>query len=340
MEHQCEELWYKEVGTLLASDAEAHDYFGISAAVDGNRLVVGASCQDSPASNAGKVYIYEWNGTAYIEVAQLTASDAQASGYFGISVALSGNRLVVGAYGEDTAVGVAAGKVYVYDWNGSVYVEVAQLTAGDPQAYAYFGVSVALSGNRLVVGAHFEDTAGVAAGKVYIYDWNGTAYIEVAQLLASDTQAGDQFGRSIALSGNRLVVGAYRENTAELDTGRVYVYDWDGSAYVEVVQLTASDAQAHDWFGSSVALSGNRLVVGAYVEDTAGSDVGKVYAYGWNGTAYIEVAQLTASDAQAYDLFGYSVAVDGERLLVGAFARNASLAEAGKVYIYDCTGVE
>jgi len=334
MEQQCEELRYKEVSTLLASDAEAHDYFGISAAVDGDRLVVGACGKDIAGLEAGKVYIYDWNGSAYIEVAQLTAFDVQAGGCFGISVALSGTRLVVGAYGENTA-GPDAGNVYIYDWNGSAYVEVTQLTASDATAYAYFGISVALYDTRLVVGAHFEDTVGPDAGKVYAYDWNGSAYVEVAQLTASDAQASDLFGRSIALSGNRLVVGAYLEYTAELDTGRVYVYDWNGSAYVEVVQLTSSDAQAHDWFGSSVALSGSRLVVGAYGETSAGIDAGIVYAYEWNGSAYIEVAQLTASDAQASDLFGGAVAVDGERLLVGAFTRNASLAEAGKAYVYD-----
>jgi len=351
MEHQCEELWYKEVGTLLASDAEAHDYFGTSVTVAGNRLVVGAHGVDTVGVNTGKVYVYDWNGSAYIEVAQLTASDAQANDGFGIAVALSGDRLVVGAQREGTAA-VAAGKVYVYDWNGSAYVEVAQLTASDAHAYDYFGISVALSGNRLVVGAYVEDTATPNTGKVYVYDWDGTAYIEVAQLTASDAQAYGLFGGSVALSGNSLVVGAHRAiapgvddtgvDTTAVDVGKLYVYDWNGIAYIEVAQLTASDAQAGDQFGRSVSLSGDRLVVGAYFENSAGPDAGKAYVYDWNSaiSVYDEVAQLTASDAQASDLFGVAVAVDDERLLVGAYARNASLAEAGKVYIYDRNGTE
>jgi len=178
MEQQCKEFSYKEVGTLLASDAEAHIEFGTSATVDGDRLVVGAC-------------------------------------------------------GEDTAAGPYAGKVYVYDWNGttSVYDEVAQLTASDATAYDNFGVSVALSGNRLVVGADLEDTAGFDAGKVYIYDWDASTstYIEVTTITASDAQVGDRFGSSVVLSGNRLVVGASTVDTAEPDTGKVYVYDWNGT---------------------------------------------------------------------------------------------------------------
>jgi len=234
MTQQCKELRHKEVDALLASDAEARDYFGTSAAVDGNRLVVGSNGTDVAVPFAGKVYVYDWDGSAYVEVAQLTASDATAYAYFGVSVSLSGNRLVVGAHFDDAA-GTDAGKVYVYDWNGTAYVEVAQLTASDAKARGYFGISVAVDGGTLVVGATGDDAAGTDAGKVYIYDWNGTAYIEVTTITASDAEAHDWFGVSVALSGNRLVVGASGNGTVDSDDGMVYLYDWNGFAYVEVV---------------------------------------------------------------------------------------------------------
>jgi len=344
MKQQCGEFSYMEVGTLLASNAEAYLQFGTSVAVAGNRLVVGVPGKDSAVAGAGKVYVYDWNGSAYMEVAQLTASDTQACDQFGTSVAVSGNRLIVGAFREYTT-GAAAGKVYVYDWNGSAYVEVTTITASDAHAYAHFGSSVDISGTRLVVGAFLDDTARVSAGKVYVYEWNGTTYIEVTQLTASDAQGYDFFGTSVAISddGGRLVVGATGEDTAELDAGKVYVYDWNGSAYIEVAQLTASDAYTCDWFGRSISLSGDgdRLVVGAQREDTAGPEAGKVYIYVRNGSDYVEVAQLTADDARASDWFGRSVTVDGNRLVVGACGVSAaSLAEAGKVYIYDWSGTE
>jgi len=234
MTQQCEELRYMGVSALLTSDTEARDYFGTTATVDGNRLVVGATCRDTAGPVAGKVYVYDWNGIAYIEVAQLTASDAQVGDCFGISVSLSGNRLVVGAHFEDTA-GTDAGKVYVYDWNGTAYVEVVQLTASDAKARGYFGISVALDGGMLVVGATGGDAGGTDAGKVYVYDWNGVAYVEVTTITASDAEAHDWFGVSVSLSGNRLVVGALGNGTLDSDDGMVYLYDWNGFAYVEVV---------------------------------------------------------------------------------------------------------
>jgi len=346
MGQQCVELRYKEVSTLLASDTEAYGYFGTSVTVAGNRLVIGVPGKDTVGVDAGKVYAYDWNGTAYVEVLQLTASDAEDYDLFGSSVALSsdGNRLVVGATGEDTAAPYA-GKVYIYDWSGVAYIEVTAITASDAEDYDWFGSSVALAsdGNRLVVGATGEDTAGMKAGKVYIYEWNGGAYVEVAQLTASDAVVHDQFGRSVALSGNRLVVGAHYEDTAGVNAGKVYVYEWNGVAYIEVAQLTASDASAWDVFGTSVALSGNRLVVGAQYQDTAGMKAGKVYVYDWNSDtcACDEVAQLTASDTHGYDYFGSSVALSGNRLVLGACGvRVSSLAEAGKVYVYDRNGTE
>jgi len=325
---------YTEDGTLTASDASNADGFGISVALYGNRLVVGAYREATATTDAGKVYIYDWNGSQYVEVGQLTASDADYQDYFGFSVALYGNRLVVGAYTEDTAT-TDAGKVYIYDWNGSQYVEVGQLTASDADYQDNFGVSVALYGNRLVVGAYREDTTGSNAGKVYIYDWNGSQYVEVGQLTASDASNEDGFGISVALHDDRLIVGAYYNDTATQDEGKVYIYDWNGSQYVEVGQLTASDGAYKDNFGVSVALYGNRLVVGAYREDTATTDAGKVYIYDWNGSQYVEVGQLTASDADYQDYFGFSVALYDDRLVVGAYTEDTVGSNAGKVYYYD-----
>jgi len=328
------------IAEVVASNAGTRDLFGSSVAVgdNGNRLVVGARLEDTAGLDTGTVYVYDWNAatSAYIEVAQLTASNAVAGDHFGSSVAISGTRLVVGANAADV-VAISTGTVYVYDWNGVAYVEVAQLTASNAGAWDYFGMSVAISGTRLVVGAHLEDSAAVNTGKVYVYDWNGVAYVEVAQLRASDAQANDRFGMSVALSGTRLVVGAHLEDTAAVDAGKVYIYEWNPttSAYIEVAQLTASDPLASAYFGGAVALSGNRLVVGAYGVDAVAINSGKVYVYDWNGTAYTEVTTITASDAQANDYFGSSVALSGDRLLVGAYFEDTAGLNAGKVYSLD-----
>jgi len=350
MGQQCDELRYKEVGALLGSDKEAYGYFGASVAVAGNRLVVGVPGKDSLAVNTGIVYVYDWNGTAYVEVGRITASDAATNNYFGLSVALSGDgdRLAVGAHVEDTA-SVDAGKVYIFDWNSttSMYDDVSQLTVFDTRAGEWFGVNVALTGDgtMLVVGATCDATATDNAGKVYVYDWNSDTYVydEVTTISASDGRANDWFGSSVDISSDstRIVVGAQYESSAGADAGKVYVYDWNSDTYVydEVVTITASDAQANDQFGVAVGISSDTLVVGAQYESSAGVDAGKVYVYNWNSNTsiYDEVSTITASDAQAYDYFGIALALssDSTRLLVGALTRNASLTNAGKVYGYD-----
>jgi len=279
MEQQCEELRYMEVGTLLASDAEAYDYFGKSVAIDGNRLAVGAHGKDNMGVDAGKVYIYDWTGRAYVKVAQLTASDTPTSDIFGSSVALSGNRLVVGASIKDNVV--EAGKVYIYDWDvaTSTYIKVAQLTDNYARPHDNFGTVVAVSGNKLVVGAQFNDTTAKGGGVVHVYDWDisTSTYVEVAQLTASDAQTNDNIGSHVAISGNRFVAGEPCEDSS----GVVSARDWNGatSVYDEAAKLVASKAEAYDIFGYSVALCGNRFVIGEPCEDSAVLDTGKVCAF-------------------------------------------------------------
>ena len=230
--------------------------------------------------------------TQIIEVNQLTASDAADSDYFGISVALSSDGLVltVGARAEDTA-GTDAGKVYTYKRAtiDDTWVEVNQLTASDAAANDQFGQSLDLSsdGLNMVVGAYLQDTAGTDAGKVYTYKRAtiDDAWTEVNQLTASDAAASDQFGVSVSINtdGTVLVVGAYSVDNLDADTGKVYLYQrvTINDAWTEVNQLTASDAVASDNFGIDVAISsdGKTLVVGAHCSDTAATDAGKVYAY-------------------------------------------------------------
>jgi len=334
-----------EVYQITASDAQAGDLYGMSCALNtvGDRLVVGAPGEDTAATDAGKVYIYDFDGTNWIETVQLTASDAQAGDWYGVSCSINatGDKLAVGAAMEDTAA-TDAGKVYIYDYNGTNWVETAQLTASDAQASDWYGVNCAFNatGDKLAIGAYSEDTAAIDAGKVYIYDYNGTSWVEVAQLTASDAQAGDDYGRSCTFNGlgDRLVVGAFYEDTAGTDTGKIYIYDYNGTSWVETAQITASDAQAADAYGAACSLShdGTRLVVGAEAEDTAATDAGKIYIYDYNGTSWVEVAQITASDAQVNDRYGVSCNLNalGDKLAVGAYLEDTAATDAGKVYIY------
>ena len=244
---------------------------------------------------------------------KLVASDAAAGDEFGYSVAIDGDTLVVGAYAKDSDTG----SVYVFRTSdgGATYGQVAKLTASDGASGDKFGVSVAIDGATVVVGAYYKNSY---RGAAYVFRTTdgGATYDEVAKLTASDGASYDYFGKSVAIDGDTVVVGAVNAGTG----GAVYVLRTSdgGATYGEVAKLTASDATADDKFGVSVAIDGATVVVGAYYGSNNWKGSTYVFQTSDGGATYGQVAKLTASDAAAGDYFGWSVAVDGATIVVGA----------------------
>ena len=368
---------------LKASNPETGDEFGRSVAVSGDTLVVGATSEDSAASgvngnqsdnsavNAGAAYVFVRTGTTWAQQAYLKASNPGTGDQFGRSVALSGDTLVVGANGND-------GTVYVFVRTGTTWTQQAYLKASNPEAGDQFGFPVTLFGDTLAVGAHREDSgvngnpadnSAVWAGAVYVFVRTGTTWTQQAYLKASNPGAGDWFGFSVALSGDTLVVGAVGEdsaasgingNSADNSTenaGAVYVFVRTGTTWTQQAYIKASNPGVGDWFGASVALSGDTLAIGAIGEASATAGVnghqadnsmegaGAVYVFLCMG-AWTQQAYVKASNPGAGDHFGYSVALFGNTLAVGAIYEasgasgvNGNQADnnadsAGAVYVY------
>nr|CRH07569.1 Protein of unknown function. Containing four cadherin domains and two bacterial pre-peptidase C-terminal domains [Candidatus Magnetococcus massalia] len=332
-----------QVTKFLASDAQSYDYFGRSIAIDGNYAIVGAYGEDTGGSAAGAAYIFQTSdgGTTWTEAAKIQASDAQTSDYFGSSVAIDGNYAIVGAYQEDTG-GSSAGAAYIFQTSdgGATWTEAAKVQASDAQPYEFFGYSVAIDGNYAIVGAYRENTGGSSAGAAYVFQTSdgGTTWAEAAKIQASDAQAYDNFGGSVAINGNYAIVGASGEDTGAYYAGAAYVFQTSdgGTTWTEAAKLQASDAQAYDEFGLSVAIDGNYAIVGAYGEDTGGSAAGAAYIFQTSdgGTTWTEAAKIQASDAQTDDSFGRSVAIDGNYAIVGAWGEDTGGSGAGAAYIF------
>ena len=256
---------------------------------------------------------------------KITASDAAASDQFGYSVAVGSNKIVVGAPWDDSG-GSQRGSVYVYDLDGSNEVEI---TASDGASYDFFGHSVAVGNDKIVVGSYGDDDNGTDSGSVYVYDLDGSNQLKIT---ASDGAASDQFGRSVAIGNNKIVVGAHGDDDNGSSSGSVYVYDLDGS---NEVKITASDGAADDWFGNSVAVGNDKIVVGAYWDDDNGSYSGSVYVYDLDGSNEVKI---TASDGAAYDYFGWRVAVGSNKIVVGSYWDDDNGSQSGSVYVYDLDG--
>jgi hypothetical protein len=326
-----------ELAKLTASDAALNDLFGSSVAIDGSTIVVGATSDDDGGSNSGSVYVFEkstW-GT-YDQVAKLTASDAAANDLFGSSVAIDGATVVVGAY-----VNYPGGSTYVFRTTdgGATYVEVAKLTADDAGSIDQFGISVAIAGDTIVVGAYIHThDSNSQAGSAYVFrTTDGATYSQVAKLTAADAAASDGFGVSVAIDGATIVVGAHADDDAGSKSGSAYVFRTtdDGTTYVEVAKLTAADAAEEDYFGTSVAIDGNTVVIGADQYWNDGTGVAYVFRTSDSGASYDQVAKLTASDAAADDRFGNSVAIDGATIVVGAIWDDDAGSSSGSAYVFE-----
>lgn len=264
---------WSEQAKLTASDAGASEVFGISVAVSGETAVVGAHFDDAPYHDSGSAYVFVRDGTTWSEQAKLTANDVSADAYFGGSVAIEGDTIVIGANGDDGA-GTDAGAAYVFVRNGTIWSQQAKLTAIDALAAYQFGRSVSISGDTAVVGAPHG-----GSGLAYVFVRSGTIWNQQAKLEMNSLQAGANFGWGVAVSGDTAVVGAIFDDAAGEGSGSAYVFLRDGPNWDEGTRLTPSDAAPGDLLGSAVAVEGDKAVVSASGDDSATIDAGSAYVF-------------------------------------------------------------
>jgi hypothetical protein len=220
------------------------------------------------------------DGTSWSQQAKLVASDGRRWDEFGTSVTVAGDTIVVGSIGDDEN-GDCAGAAYVYERSGAVWSELAKLLADDGAMSDNLGMSVSLYGGRVVVGAPGDDDGGATSGSAYLFVGSGAAWEQEQKLVASDASANAQFGESVSLVGDMLVVGAVNEaNQGGSGAGSAYVFVRDGGPpWAQAAKLLASDGDLVDSFGSSVGLSGDMVIVGARNDDDAGNNSGSAYLF-------------------------------------------------------------
>ncbi len=324
-----------EQAKLSASDGATGDEFGLSVSIRGDRCIVGAWKNDYNGVDSGSAYIFEFNGTDWIEQAKLTASDGAVVDYFGASVKIDDNRCVIGAP-QSGGMPSGNGKAYVFEFNGTDWIEQAKLTA----IYGYegdaFGCSVSIDGDRCIVGAYNKAYGMMpTSGAAYIFEFNDANWVQHSelQISASDQADGDCFGISVDIDDNRCVVGAEQPGMPA-GSGKAYIFKFNGTNWIQQAKLTASDASGADSFGRSVGINDNRCIVGAYGDDDRGVDSGSAYIFEWNGTNWVQQFKLTASDGAGSDIFGYSVGIGNDCYIVGSPYDDDNESSSGSAYIY------
>jgi len=268
------------------------------------------------------------------DIIKLLASDGEGGDAFGYSVAIDGDSAIVGAFGDDDR-GTDSGAAYIYQWDGMVWNEVAKLTAPDGATDDRFGYAVAIGGDIAIVGAYQDDDLGIESGSAYVFERVGNAWTQTSKLTASGGQAGDQFGFSVAISGDTAVIGAYQDDDRGTDSGSAYVFERVAGEWNQTAILTAADGADGDQFGSSVAISNETAIVGTPLDDDRGTDSGSAYVFERDGNAWTQTAKLLASDGQAGDLFGGSVAISGETSIAGAIRDDDMGTDSGSAYVFE-----
>ena len=263
---------------------------------------------------------------AHLETTKLFPSDANAGDNSGISVAIYGNTAVVGAYKNDSNCS-DCGAVYVYEPGDSQWIEKQKLVPSDGSANDQFGRSVAIEGNTIVVGSYYDDGTGSA----YVFARLGSVWTQQQKLIAPDAASGDRFGCSAAIDNNIIVIGAYGDDS---QTGSAYVFTRTGSTWS--FQQKLSDAQPGDNFGYSVAIDNNTIIIGAPNHSHSEFDyAGSAYVFTRSEQSWSQQAVLWASDPAYRDHFGFSVALDGNSAVIGAYEGGVDvITKAGAAYAF------
>lgn len=311
---------------LVGSDVSdlVSDKLGYAVALSGNTLVAGSRLTDNPSA-AGAVYVFTRSGSTWTEQQRIEASDKENNGFFGSSVDIEDDILVVGATNADTDSVTDHGGVYIYTRSGSTWTEQQKLEASDAQASDRFGESVSISGDTLVVGAPYEDTGGNSAGSVYVFTTSdgGSTWTQQQKLQASDPGSSIRFGYTVSLDGDTLAVGRQYADDA-------FVFTRSGSTWTQQQELSGSGQ-----FGIDISLDGDMLAVGAWNYDSDGiNNCGAAYVFTRSGSTWTQQAIVKQSDPLAGANFGYRLALSNRMLHVGAPGTGGANGQRGASYIF------
>jgi hypothetical protein len=360
---------FTQVNKIVASDRINNVEFGRAVSISNNYAVVGVRLEDKDVDgknllyDAGAAYVYERNSNnQWIQVQKLVAADRSAGSNFGWSVGVSGNTIVLGAvYDRKDATGrnesTAEGSAYVFERGADgVWKQTQKLTSSAREGYNYFGNSVGIDGNIIVVGApgHSRDSTerqeGYVgdAGAVFVFERRGTNWKRTYKLLASDRQHGGSMGNSVAINGNLVIAGAWAHDygvkgeTRMEACGAAYIWErMEDGKWTRAQKLFASDGTPYDEFGYSVAIDGDNAVVGARrvtlnpKDEDNDAYSGEAYIFSRNDNGeWKEAMSIIPNDRKTGDYFGSSVGVSGAYVIIGSPRGDAKKADIGVIYIY------
>jgi len=321
---------YTLARTFLNPSTDIDDEFGLTTALFGNTLLIGALEDDTFGPNQGIVYLFETGTGNIIRTFQdPTPNPSDGEVGFGVSIAVNGNNIIIGAHRDD-AVDGDDGAVYLFDGlNGSLLRTFNNPASGGVGGGDLFGSSVAFVGNNVLISSPGEDAEGTNAGRVYLFD--GATGTLIHTFINPTPAIHSGFGNRIAVAGSFIVIRAAFNVAASVDAGAVYVFDSSNFALIQTILNPSSDPE--DDFGSFIATDSNNILVGASGNDTGGTDSGVAYLFDATTGALLHTFQNPTPAAN--DLFGLHGEIFGNKILIGSPRGDTGATDAGAAYLFD-----
>jgi hypothetical protein len=246
---------------LLPPDHFANRQFGYSVSISGNNVIVGVPFSNEHGQGSGAVYFFQFNGTSWETKAKRTSGDPEAWDTFGKSVSISGNRAVVSCEGDNNSSGsYSKGAAYIFEYKDNNWYQSEKIIAANNESTSQFGVTVSISGDRVIAGCPYDDTYGSNSGAVYIYEYIGTNWTQIKKIYASDFKPNGDFGRSVCIDANKLIVGAQYID----DEGAAYIFEYISNTWIETIKLSAIDGESfgyNTYFGHNTVINENNAIV-------------------------------------------------------------------------------
>lgn len=324
---------WNQQAKIIADDGVAGAEFGISVSISDDTALIGAYQDMNHGAESGSAYVFTRNDTAWGQEAKLTSGDSAENDLFGYSVSMAGDTAIIGSY-RDADNGDESGSAYVFARSGTSWSQQAKLIADDGATGDFFGWSVSVSGDTAIIGAHDDDDIGLNSGSAYVFTRSGTSWNQQAKLIPLDGAAYDNFGYSVSLSNDSALIGADSDDDNDYTSGSAYVFTRSGTVWSQQAKLIADDGARNDYFGQTVSMEGDTAIIGSYADDDNGKESGSVYIFERSGTAWSQQAKLLADDGATYDFFGRSVDLSGDTAIVGAYTDDDNGSDSGSAYVF------
>ena len=311
---------------LVASDPQP-SLFGRDISLHGNRLLIGSVFADSPnVIDSGAVYVFDYDGTNWVETAKLLPNDPIPNGSFGTSVSLYGDRVAIGA---DSTSNTAGGAVYVFEFDGSNWSQTHKLAPNNSVSGDFFGKTLSLKSNQLLVGEQFETDNNISSGAAYMFNYNGNNWQETQKFIPPDPINQQNFGISVDLGEDYFIVGAISDDSQGSNTGAAYVYSRTSSnTWLLQQKLLKNNSATNNFFGFDVAINGDTVVVS---DIPFPSNSGSAYLFKLFGNSWREISTISATDQTADDNFGLRLSISRDRIIIGA----ESSGDGGAAYVFN-----